>query len=693
MTPDRPDDRPDPVPGRNPSSRGAADSAAPAPRRARTPSLAEGVALLEAHLKTLPSSPGVYRMLNAAGDALYVGKARNLKRRVTSYTQTDRLPMRLKRMVAETQSLEVVVTHTEVEALLLESNLVKRMRPRYNVQLRDDKSFPYILVTADHPAPQITKHRGARSRPGEYFGPFASAGAVNRTLTALQRAFLLRSCSDSVYSSRTRPCLLYQIKRCSAPCVGRINQADYAELVAEAHDFLSGQSRAVQQRLALAMQGASEALDFETAAKLRDRIRALAQVQAHQDINVEDIDEADVIAAHQAGGQTCIQVFFFRAGSNYGNRAYYPSHDRETALDEVMAAFIGLFYENKTPPRLILLSDKPAEEALLAEALSVSAGRKVELLVPQRGSKRRVIDHALANAREALARRMAENASQRQLLDGVAQALGLDAPPNRIEVYDNSHIQGRHAYGAMIVAGPEGLMKNAYRKFAIVGPKGGKDRPQPTGEPAAPATLHEPSPVFQTESEPTPAEAVAALPAPTGGDDYAMMREVMQRRFARALKEDPERERGTWPDLVMLDGGQGQLNSALAVFAELGIDDVAIVAIAKGPDRDAGRERFFMPGKPPFSLEPKDPVLYFLQRLRDEAHRFAIGTHRAKRSKQIGHSLLDEVAGIGAKRKKALLLHFGSAQAVARAGLTDLTQVAGINEAVAKKIYDHFHGQ
>jgi excinuclease ABC subunit C len=693
MKPDRPDDTPDPATGRNPLAREAADPAAPTARRARAPSLAEGVALLEAHLKTLPSSPGVYRMLNAAGDALYVGKARNLKRRVTSYTQTDRLPMRLKRMVAETQSLEVVVTHTEVEALLLESNLVKRMRPRYNVQLRDDKSFPYILVTADHPAPQITKHRGARSRPGEYFGPFASAGAVNRTLTALQRAFLLRSCSDSVYSARTRPCLLYQIKRCSAPCVGRINQADYAELVAEAHDFLSGQSRAVQQRLALAMQGASEALDFETAAKLRDRIRALAQVQAHQDINVEDIDEADVIAAHQAGGQTCIQVFFFRAGSNYGNRAYYPSHDRETALEEVLAAFIGLFYENKTPPRLILLSDKPAEEELLAEALTVSAGRKVELLVPQRGSKRRVIDHALANAREALARRMAENASQRQLLDGVAQALGLDAPPNRIEVYDNSHIQGRHAYGAMIVAGPEGLMKNAYRKFAIVGPRGGRDRPKPSTEPAAPATLHEPSPAFQLESEPTPAEAVAALPAPTGGDDYAMMREVMERRFARALREDPERERGTWPDLVMLDGGQGQLNSALAVFAELGIDDVAIVAIAKGPDRDAGRERFFMPGKPPFSLEPKDPVLYFLQRLRDEAHRFAIGTHRAKRSKQIGHSLLDEVAGIGAKRKKALLLHFGSAQAVARAGLTDLTQVAGINEAVAKKIYDHFHGQ
>jgi excinuclease ABC subunit C len=693
-------DRPDESPDRSPESEGRVPEeshAATPSKRARGQSLAEGVAVLEAHLKTLPASPGVYRMLNPAGDALYVGKARNLKRRVTSYTQIDRLPMRLKRMVAETHSLEVVVTHTEVEALLLESNLVKRLRPRYNVQLRDDKSFPYILVTADHPAPQITKHRGARSRPGEYFGPFASAGAVNRTLTALQRAFLLRSCSDSVYATRTRPCLLYQIKRCSAPCVGRIAEADYAELVAEAHAFLSGESRAVQQRLALAMQGASEALDFETAAKLRDRIRALAQVQAHQDINVEDIDEADVIAAHQAGGQTCIQVFFFRAGSNYGNRAYYPSHDRETELEEVMAAFIGQFYENKTPPRLILLSDKPAEEELLAEALSVSAGRKVELLMPQRGSKRRVIDHALANAREALARRMAENASQRQLLDGVGRVLGLDGPPNRIEVYDNSHIQGRHAYGAMIVAGPDGLIKNAYRKFAIAGPKGGpkngKNRAKPAKDMPAEPRLNEAAEPFQTDGEPTPAAAVAALPPPTGGDDYAMMREVMERRFARALKEDPERERGTWPDLVMLDGGQGQLNMALEVFAELGIDDVPIVAIAKGPDRNAGRERFFMPGKGSFGLEPKDPVLYFLQRLRDEAHRFAIGTHRAKRSKQIGHSLLDEVAGIGAKRKKALLLHFGSAQAVARAGLTDLTQVAGISETVAKKIYDHFHGQ
>jgi excinuclease ABC subunit C len=664
--------------GPNPARRSPAR-----PRADRAGGLAHGVAVIEAQVKTLPSSPGVYRMLNAAGDALYVGKARNLKKRVDAYTQIDRLPTRLMRMVAETESMEVVTTHTEVEALLLESNLVKRLMPRYNVQLRDDKSFPYILITADHPAPQIAKHRGARSRPGEYFGPFASAGAVNKTIAALQRAFLLRSCSDSVFAARTRPCLLYQIKRCSAPCVGRIGEADYAELVKEAHAFLSGQSRAVQQRLAQAMQAASERLDYETAARLRDRIRALAHIQSHQDINVEDIDEADVIAAHQAGGHTCVQVFFFRAGSNYGNRAYFPSHDRETGLPEVLAAFIGQFYENKTPPRLVLLSDEPAEMALLAEALSVSAGRKVELLVPRRGPKRRVIDHALANAREALARRLSENSTQRQLLEGVARVFGLDGPPQRIEVYDNSHIQGRNAYGCMIVAGPEGFVKNAYRKFAVGGAKAAKEAGSEGAGTAASAEATAPA-----VSPPFPAIAV-----PTGGDDYAMMREVMQRRFARALKEDPERTRGQWPDLVLLDGGQGQLNAALEVFAELGIDEVTVAAIAKGPDRDAGRERFFMPGRAPFGLEPKDPVLYFLQRLRDEAHRFAIGTHRAKRSRQLGHSLLDEIPGIGAKRKKALLLHFGSAQSVARAGLADLARVEGISQTVAKKIYDHFHGQ
>ncbi len=686
-------------------------------------SFARGAAVIEAQLRTLPGRPGVYRMLNAAGDALYVGKARDLKKRVASYIQIDRLPNRLRRMVAETATMEIVVTHTEVEALLLEINLIKRLMPRYNVLLRDDKSFPDILITADHRAPQVTKHRGARSRKGEYFGPFASAGAVNRAIAALQRAFLLRSCSDSVFEGRTRPCLLFQIKRCSAPCVGRIDDAAYADLVAEARAFLSGESRAVQQRLVRQMQEASDALDFESAARLRDRIRALTQIQAHQDINVEGVEEADVIAAHQAGGHSCVQVFFFRAGSNYGNRAYFPSHDRQVELPEVMAAFVGQFYENKTAPRTVLLSHEPAESALLAEALSLTAGRKVELLVPQRGDKRRVIDHALANAREALARRLAENSTQRQLLEGLAKALGIETVPQRIEVYDNSHIQGRNAYGAMIVAGPEGFMKNAYRKFSI-----GKLREAALAEPqlreaalAEPATpaataapieagVGTPSPDIPADdtvasdakiaasTTPEP-ERLATLrlqepaAAPTGGDDYGMMREVLIRRFQRALKEDPERERGMWPDLVILDGGQGQLGAACQVFADLGIEDVALVAIAKGPDRNAGRERFFMPSRPPFSLEPRDPVLYFLQRLRDEAHRFAIGTHRAKRSKLIGQSLLDEIPGIGAKRKKALLLHFGSARSVARAGLADLEQVTGISRAVAKKIYDHFHAQ
>ncbi|GIK99243.1 MAG: UvrABC system protein C [Alphaproteobacteria bacterium] len=616
--------------------------------------IAHGIEVIRRQLRSMPTAPGVYRMLNKAGDALYVGKARNLKKRVSSYTQVAKLSNRLHRMVAETAALEVVTTHTEVEALLLESNLIKRLMPRYNVLLRDDKSFPYILITADHEAPQIVKHRGARTRKGDYFGPFASAGAVNTTIAALQRAFLLRPCSDSIFESRTRPCLQYQIKRCSAPCVGRISREDYAAMVAEARDFLMGRSRDVQERLSAAMQAASEALDFETAARYRDRIRALTEIQAHQSINVEGLDEADVIAIHQAAGQTCIQVFFFRSGSNYGNRAYYPSHDRSAGCAEVLAAFLGQFYDNKQPPRLILLSEPPAERELLAEALSVKAGRKVELAVPQRGDRRRLVEHALANARDALARRVAENASQRKLLEGLAGVFGLEAPPQRVEVYDNSHISGRNPYGVMIVAGPDGFIKNAYRKFAISG---------------------------------------EAANNPTGGDDYGMMREVLTRRFSRALREDPERDRGAWPDLVLLDGGQGQLNAALDVMAELGIPDLPIAAIAKGPDRNAGRERFFMPGREPFSLDPRDPVLYFLQRLRDEAHRFAIGTHRAKRSKQIGQSPLDEVPGIGARRKKALLLHFGSARSVARAGLEDLAAVDGISETVARKIYDHFHGQ
>jgi excinuclease ABC subunit C len=614
------------------------------------PSIRRGVEVIAAALKNLPGSPGVYRMLNRSGDALYVGKARNLKKRVAAYTQLGKLPERLVRMVTETAQLEVVTTHTEVEALLLEINLIKRLMPRYNVLLRDDKSFPYIMITGDHPAPQIAKHRGARARKGDYYGPFASAGAVHRTITALQRAFLLRSCADSVFASRTRPCLLYQIKRCSAPCVGRISLEDYAGLVGQARDFLAGRSREVQARLGIQMQAASDSLDFELAAALRDRLRALSVVQAHQDINVEGIRDADVVAAHQAGGHTCVQVFFFRGGSNFGNRGYFPSHDRNLPLPQVLAAFLAQFYANKPPPPLILVNELPAEADLLTEALSIKAERKVEILQPVRGARRNLIDNALANAREALARRMAENASQRHLLEGVQQALSLEQVPQRIEVYDNSHLQGRSPYGAMIVAGPEGFMKGAYRKFSIAGD-------------VAP------------------------------GDDYAMMREMLTRRFARVQKEDPDRERGQWPDLVLIDGGAGQLSTAQGVLDDLGIDDVALCAIAKGPDRDAGRERFFLPGREPFSLELRDPVLYYLQRLRDEAHRFAIGTHRARRSADINRSPLDEIPGIGGKRKRALLLHFGSAKGVAAAGLTDLESVAGISKAVAKKVYDHFHGQ
>jgi len=625
------------------------DIDSPSESNAGARGLRRGVEIIEAQLKNLPAGPGVYRMLNAKGDPLYVGKARSLRKRVCTYTQIDRLPNRLQRMVAETATLEVIATHTEVEALLLESNLIKRLVPRYNVQLRDDKSFPYILIARDHAAPQILKHRGARDRKGDYFGPFASAGAVNNTITALQRAFLLRSCSDPVYASRTRPCLQYQIKRCSAPCVGRIAAEDYGRLVDEAEDFLSGHSREVQDRLAREMQSASDALEFERAARLRDRVRALAQIQSHQGVNVAGLEEADIIAAHQAGGRTCIQVFFFRGGSNYGNRAYFPSHDREMEIQQVLSSFIGQFYDNKEPPKLVLLSHVPAQSALLQEALSTKAGHKVELTAPRQGAKRKLIDQALINAREALERRLAENATQRQLLEGVAQCLGLESPPQRIEVYDNSHISGRNAYGAMIVAGPEGFQKNAYRKFSI----------DPQG--LAP------------------------------GDDYAMMRQVLTRRFSRALKEDPERERGSWPDLVLIDGGAGQLGVAQEVFAELGITDVALVGVAKGPDRDAGRERFFLPDRDPFSLELRDPVLYFLQRLRDEAHRFAIGAHRNKRSAQISQSPLDEIPGIGAKRKKALLHRFGSAKAVARAGLEDLQTVDGISGAVAKKIYDYFN--
>jgi excinuclease ABC subunit C len=574
-----------------------------------------------------------------------------------------------------------VVTHTEAEALLLECNLIKRLMPRYNVLLRDDKSFPFIHLTAGHDFPQLTKYRGARTKEGSYFGPFASAGSVNRTLVTLQKAFLLRSCSDSVFATRARPCLLYQIKRCSAPCVGHISLDDYAALIEQAHTFLSGRSDDVQQRLAAEMEEAANTLDFEAAALVRDRIRALSLVQGHQDIHVAGVVDADVIAAHQDGGQTCVQVFFFRGGQNWGNRAYFPSHDRQLAVEEVLTSFVGQFYDNRAKPPVVLLSHRLVEHDLVEEALSLG-GPKVSLAVPQRGDKRRLIDRIVATAREALGRRLAESASQRQLLDGVAAAFGIDRPLHRVEVYDNSHIQGTNAVGAMIVAGPEGLVKNAYRKFTIRGAVGypHPNPPPPAGEGIAANPLSGPPP-------PAGEGGVGAV----GGDDYAMMREVLLRRFARAIKEDPERDRGTWPDLILIDGGQGQLNIGRDVLEELGIADVAIVGIAKGPDRNAGREHFFVPGRSPFALDPRDPVLYFLQRLRDEAHRFAIATHRAKRAKALGRSLLDEIDGVGARRKQALLHHFGSARAVARAGLGDLERISGISKTVAKKIYDHFH--
>ncbi len=634
MTTSTPDTIPAPIPGDTPAG-----------------PLAQGVGVIARYLETMPASPGVYRMLNAEGKPLYVGKAKNLKKRVVAYTHPERQSLRIQRMISETSAMEVITTHTEIEALLLESNLIKKLAPRYNILLRDDKTFPHILLTGDHDWPQIVKHRGARSRRGEYFGPFASAGAVNHTLAALQRAFLLRSCSDSVFSARTRPCLLFQIKRCSAPCVDRISQAEYQDLVAQARAFLSGQSQKIQQDMARRMTQASEAMDYEQAAIFRDRIRALAKIQAHQDINPADIDEADVIAIHQAGGQSCVQVFFFRSGCNWGNRSYFPHHAQDEDASEVLAAFLGQFYADKTPPKDIILSESPAEPDIVARALTEKAGRKVTVTIPKRGDRKRLVDHAHDNARDALGRRMAESSAQAQLLRGVADIFGLDAPPGRIEVYDNSHIQGTNAVGGMIVAGPDGFMKNAYRTFNI------------------------------KSTELTP------------GDDYAMMREVLTRRFKRAQKEDPGRDQGQWPDLVLIDGGQGQLTATMDILTELGIEDVAVVSIAKGPDRNAGRERFFMPGRDPFSLELRHPVLYFLQRLRDEAHRFAIGTHRARRAKAVGQSALDDVPGIGASRKKALLHHFGSAREVANAGLADLEAVTGISGGMAKKIYDHFHPQ
>ncbi|MCP5411559.1 MAG: excinuclease ABC subunit UvrC [Alphaproteobacteria bacterium] len=612
----------------------------------------KGAARIAAYLKTLPDAPGVYRMLNAAGEVLYVGKAKSLKKRVAAYATGRVHSDRLTRMVADTAEMVFVTTQSETEALLLESNLIKRLKPRYNVSYRDDKSFPFILLRQDHAFPQLLKHRGARSTRGVYFGPFASAGAVTRTLNTLQRAFLLRSCSDSVFDSRTRPCLLFQIKRCAAPCVGRIDEPGYRVLVEEAEGFLKGKSRAVQDQLTAEMTEAAEALDFEAAARLRDRLKAMSHIQSSQGINPSTFEEADLFAAHAQGGHICIQVFFFRAGQNWGNRPYFPRNTGDMPLAEVLESFVGQFYDERLAPRLILTSEDLPDGELLAQALSLRAEHRVEIASPKRGEKHDIMAGALNNAREQLGRRLAENSAQAELLEGVADLFGLEQPPRRIEVYDNSHIQGAHALGAFIVAGPDGFEKAQYRKFNIK------------------------------------AEDL------TAGDDYAMMREVLTRRFARLLKEEDDGENNPrWrrPDLVVIDGGPGQLSVACQVFADLGVEDVALVAISKGPDRDAGREHFYMPGKEPFRLDHKSPVLYYLQRLRDEAHRFVIGGHRKKRSAAIGANPLDEIAGVGAGRKRALLQHFGSARAVSAASLADLAAVQGVSETLARKIYDFFH--
>ncbi len=643
-----------------------------------------GVDVISHFVRRLPLAPGVYRMLDGDGEVLYVGKARSLKKRVTSYTRLQGQSNRIMRMILATASMEFVTTRTETEALLLEANLIKRLRPRFNVLLRDDKSFPYILVTGDHDAPALVKHRGARRRKGSYFGPFASAGAVNGTINALQKAFLVRNCSDSYYANRSRPCLLHQIKRCAAPCTGEISLEDYAGLVAEAKAFLSGRSQIIKKELATQMEQASETLDFERAAVYRDRLAALSHVQSHQGINPQTVEEADVFAVHQEGGQTCVQVFFFRTGQNWGNHAQFPRADRSLTEAEVLESFLAQFYDDKPVPRLVLLSHDIEERDLLAAALTERSGHKVEVSVPRRGEKKELIEHAVRNAREALGRRLAETSSQARLLKGVAKVFGLDATPHRIEVYDNSHIMGTNAVGGMIVAGLEGFAKGQYRKFNI--------------------------------------KSQDLVP----GDDYGMMREVLTRRFSRLLKEHADerpsvrkaraeadlRAEGApiaaeteaegaensepvvmpaWPDLVFIDGGLGQLNAVRETLQEMGIDDVPLVGIAKGPDRDAGREKFFIPGQDSFMLPERDPVLYFVQRLRDEAHRFAIGTHRARRKKDISKSPLDEIAGVGPARKRALLRHFGTAKAVSKAGISDLMAVEGVSESVARTVYDHFH--
>jgi excinuclease ABC subunit C len=610
-----------------------------------------GPEVIRRYLKALTDGPGVYRMLDAKGAVLYVGKARSLRKRVASYAKLTGQSGRIMRMIQATASMMFLTTETETEALLLEQNLIKQLKPRYNVLLRDGKSFPHILISAEHAFPQIRKHRGARREKGRYFGPFASAGAVNRTLNQLQKAFLLRTCSDSVLESRTRPCLLHQIKRCAAPCVGKISEADYAALVKDAELFLDGRSTRVQEELAEKMEEASAAMEFERAAVYRDRIRALTHVQSAQGINPQGVAEADVVALHQDGGHACVEVFFIRSHQNWGNRAYFPRTGAGAEPAEILESFLAQFYDNKTPARLILLSAPVENPDLLTAALSAKLGRKVEIAVPARGEKRMLVEHAAQNAREALGRRLAESATQAKLLDGVAEAFGLEAAPERIEVYDNSHIMGTNAVGAMIVAGPEGFLKSQYRKFNIKS----KDL--------------------------------------TPGDDFGMMREVLERRFARLLKEDPDREGGLWPDLVLIDGGAGQVSAAMEALAELGVDDVALFGVAKGVDRDAGKEEFHAPGRRPFALPHRDPTLYFIQRMRDEAHRFAIGAHRAKRAKAVGATPLDEVPGIGPARKRALLAHFGSAKAASRAGLADLQAVEGVSAAMAETIYAFFHGE
>lgn len=613
--------------------------------------LQTGIDVIKSHVKTAPTAPGVYRMLNTHGDVLYVGKAKSIKKRIVSYTQENRLTHRLMRMVAATRSMVFVTTRTEAEALLLEASLIKRFKPPFNVLLKDDKSFPYILLRQDHDWPQITKHRGARKHKGQYFGPFASVSAVNRTLNTLQKVFQLRSCSDATLESRTRVCLLYQIKRCSGPCVNKVSRSEYDDMVGETRAFLEGRTSSIQKKFASSMQEASDAMEFEVAAIFRDRLNALTQIQSHQAMVNAMVDEADVIAAFDIAGQVAIQVFFFRAGQNWGHRAYFPKHDKSENTETVLAAFLTQFYDNKPAPRLILTSHALPEQQLLAAALSERMDRKVEITVPARGKKADLMKEAVRNAKEALERRMAETASQGKLLQGVADLFGLEEPPERIEVYDNSHIQGSNALGGMIVAGPDGFMKNSYRKFNIK----------------------------RNETAP--------------GDDFAMMREVMQRRFARLLKEDASKDRGHWPDVLLIDGGKGQLSSVMEVLNDLGVaEDVCVVAISKGPDRNAGREQFHMPGRDTFMLPENDPVLYYLQRLRDEAHRFAIGSHRAKRSGDIKKSPLDGVPGIGPKRKKALLHHFGSAKAVSDADVRDLEGVDGISRAMAQQIYDHFRG-